>query len=121
MSDMKPAKISEIKSGNICWLHVSLEQRCLISKTTFAIRQTEGKKSLGRPGLRLADNIKMDFVGMEWGDLHWLGLAQDRDKRRPLVNAVMNRRVPQNIKGDLVGTGLNTVNWIGLAQDRCKW
>jgi hypothetical protein len=42
------------------------------------------------------DNIKMDLLEIGWGGVDWIGLAQDRDKWRALVNAVMNRRVPQN-------------------------
>jgi hypothetical protein len=26
------------------------------------------------------DNIKMDRQEIEWGDVDWIGLAQDRDK-----------------------------------------
>jgi hypothetical protein len=40
------------------------------------------------------DNIKMDLGEMGWGGVGWIGLAPDRDKRRALVNAVMNLRVP---------------------------
>jgi hypothetical protein len=36
----------------------------------------------------------MDLVKVEWGDVGWIGLTQDRDKWRALVNAVMNLRVP---------------------------
>jgi hypothetical protein len=39
------------------------------------------------------DNIKIDLVEVGWDDVDWIGLAQDRDKRRALVNAVMNLRV----------------------------
>jgi len=46
----------------------------------------EGKKPLGRPRRRWKDNIKMD--------LQEVGLGQDRDMWRALVNAVMNLRVP---------------------------
>jgi hypothetical protein len=40
------------------------------------------------------DNIKMDVGEMEWCELGWIGLAQDRDTLRSLVNAIMNLRVP---------------------------
>jgi hypothetical protein len=36
----------------------------------------------------------MDLVEVEWGDVGWIGLAQDRNKWRALVNAVMNLWVP---------------------------
>jgi hypothetical protein len=40
------------------------------------------------------DNIKMDHGEIRWDGVDWIGLAQDRDKWRALVNAVMNLRVP---------------------------
>jgi hypothetical protein len=42
------------------------------------------------------DNIKIDLLEIGWGGVHWIGLAQDRDRWRTLMNAVMNLRVPQN-------------------------
>jgi hypothetical protein len=40
------------------------------------------------------DNIKIDLGEIGWGGMGWLGMAQDRDKWRTLVNPVMNLRVP---------------------------
>jgi hypothetical protein len=40
------------------------------------------------------DNIKMDLGEIGWGDVNWIGVAQDRDKWRALLNLVMNLRVP---------------------------
>jgi hypothetical protein len=57
------------------------------------VGKPEGKKSLGRPRRRWMDNIKMDLLGIGWGGVDWIGLAQDRDRWRALVNAVMNLRV----------------------------
>jgi hypothetical protein len=37
--------------------------------------------------------MKMDLAEVGWGDVDWIGLDQDRDKWRALVNAVMNLRV----------------------------
>jgi hypothetical protein len=54
----------------------------------------EGKRPLGRPRRRWADHIKMDLLEVGWGGVDWIGQAQDRDKWRVLVKAVMNLRVP---------------------------
>jgi hypothetical protein len=40
------------------------------------------------------DNIKIDLLEIGWGGVDWIGLTQDRDKWRAVVNAVMNLRVP---------------------------
>jgi hypothetical protein len=53
-----------------------------------------GKRPLGIPRRRLIYNIKMALLEIVWGDVDWIGLAQDRDKWRAAVNAVMNLRVP---------------------------
>jgi hypothetical protein len=53
----------------------------------------EGKRLLGRPRIRWDDNIKMDLKAVECGGVDWIELPQDRDKWRPLVNAVMNLQV----------------------------
>jgi hypothetical protein len=58
------------------------------------VGKPEGKRPLGRPRRRWVDNIKMDVLEIGSGGVDWIGLAQDRDKWRALVNAVMNFRVP---------------------------
>jgi len=40
------------------------------------------------------DNIKMDLQELEWEGMDWIDVAQDTDRWRALVNAVMNFRVP---------------------------
>jgi hypothetical protein len=58
------------------------------------VGKPEGKRSLRRSIRRWVDNIKMDLLEVGWGDVDRIGLAQDRDRWRALVNAVMNLRVP---------------------------
>ena len=58
------------------------------------VGEPEGKRPLGRPRRRWEDNIKMDFQEVGCGGMNWIELAQDRDRWRSLVNAVMNLRVP---------------------------
>jgi hypothetical protein len=57
------------------------------------VGKLEGKRPLGRPRSRWEDNIKMDLQEVECGGMDWIGLAQDRDRWRAIVNAVMNLRV----------------------------
>jgi hypothetical protein len=54
----------------------------------------EGKRPLRRPRRRWEDNIKMDLQKVGYGGMDWIGLVQERDRWRALVNAVMNLRVP---------------------------
>jgi hypothetical protein len=58
------------------------------------VGKPEGKRSLVRARCRWVDNIEMYTLEIGWGNVDWIGLAQDRDKWRALVNVVMNLRVP---------------------------
>jgi len=51
------------------------------------------KRPLGRPRRSWLDNIGVDLQEVECGYMDWIGLAQDRDRWRTLVSAVMNLRV----------------------------
>jgi hypothetical protein len=51
-------------------------------------------KRLGRPRHRWVDNIRMDLGEVGWSDVDWIGLAEDRNKWRALVNSVLNLWVP---------------------------
>jgi hypothetical protein len=53
--------------------------------------KSEGKSPLG-PRRRWVDNIRIDLGDIGWGDGDWIDLGQNRDRRRALVNAVMNLR-----------------------------
>jgi hypothetical protein len=50
----------------------------------------EGKRPLGRERHRWVDSIKIDLREIGWDDMDWIGLAQNRDQWRALVNMVMN-------------------------------
>jgi len=54
----------------------------------------EGRRPLGRPRRRWVENIRMDLQEVGCGYMDWIRLAQDRDRWRTLVSAVMNLRVP---------------------------
>jgi len=58
------------------------------------VGKPEGKRQLGTPKRRWVDNIKMDIQEVGCGGVDWIELAQDSDRWRALVNAVMNLRVP---------------------------
>jgi hypothetical protein len=58
------------------------------------VGKPEGKRPLGRLRIKWVDNIKMDLGKVGWGDVDWIGLAQDRNRWRALVNSVLNLRVP---------------------------
>jgi hypothetical protein len=60
----------------------------------FFVGKPEGKRSLGRRRRSWVDNIKMDLRYVEWCDMDWIDLAQDRAQWRTLVNTVMNLLVP---------------------------
>jgi hypothetical protein len=58
------------------------------------VGKPEGKRPLGKSRRKWQDNINMDLQEVGCGGVDWIKLAQGRDKRRALVNAVMNLRVP---------------------------
>ena len=83
-----------IKSRRMRWAgHVALmgEEREVYR---VLVGKPEGKIPLGRPRRRWVDNIRMDLQEVGCGYMDWIGLAQDRDRWRTFVSAVMNLRVP---------------------------
>jgi hypothetical protein len=58
------------------------------------VGKPERRRHLGRPRRRWEDNIRMDLREVACGCVDWMELAQDTDKWRVLVSAVMNLRVP---------------------------
>ena len=63
------------------------------------VGKPEGRRPLDRPRRRCVNNIRMDFQEMGCVYMDWIGLAQDRDRWRKPVSAVMNLRVPRNAGG----------------------
>jgi hypothetical protein len=89
-----PSIIRIIKSRSMIWAgHVARmgEKR---NAYRLLVRKPDGKRPLVRPRRRWADNIMMDLGEVGWGDLDWIGLAQDRNRWRALVNSVLNLRLP---------------------------
>jgi hypothetical protein len=89
-----PSIVRVIKARRMRWAgHVAHmgEVRC---ENNILVGKPEGRRPLGRPRRRWEDNIKTDLREIVFGDVDWIHLAQDRDRRRALVNTVMNLRVP---------------------------
>jgi len=83
-----------IKSGRMRWAgHVArMGEESGVYRVL--VEKPEGRRPLGRPRRRWADNNRMDLQEVGCRYMDWIGLAQDRDRWRTLVNAVMNLRVP---------------------------
>jgi hypothetical protein len=76
--------------GHVAWMGKERSvYRLLVGKP-------EGKRPLRWPRHRWVDNIKMDLVEKGWGGVGWIGLAQDRDRWKPLVNVVTDLQVLWN-------------------------
>jgi hypothetical protein len=58
------------------------------------VGKPEEKRPLGRPRCTWVDNLRMELGEVGWGDVDWIGLTQDRNRLRALVNSVLNLRVP---------------------------
>jgi hypothetical protein len=87
-----PSIIRIIKARRMRWTgHVRRMKR---NAYRLLVRKPDGRRPLGRPRRRWLDNIRIDLVEVGWGDVDWIGLAQDRDKWRVPVNSVLNLRVP---------------------------
>jgi hypothetical protein len=58
------------------------------------VGKPDGKRPLGRPRHRWKNKIKVDLQEVGWEVVNWIDLAEDRDRWRAVVNAVMNLGVP---------------------------
>jgi len=89
-----PNIVRVIKLRRMRWVgHVARmgERRSLYR---VLVGKPEGKRPIGRSKHRWEDNIKMDLQEVGCGGMEWIELAQDRDRWRALVNAVMNLQIP---------------------------
>jgi hypothetical protein len=75
---------------------VRKDRYTVLSTSTIksAVMKPEGKRPLVRPRRRWVVIIRIDLGEVGWGDVDWIGLAQDRNRWRVLVNSVLNLRVP---------------------------
>ena len=90
-----PNIIRVIKLRRMRWAGHVVRMRLRRGAYRFLVGKPEGKRPLGRPRHRSEDNIKMDLQEMRWGGgVDWIDLAEDRDRWRGLVNAVLNLWVP---------------------------
>jgi len=89
-----PNIVRVIKSRRMRWAgHVS-RMGDVRGLYRVLVGKSEGKIPLERPRRRWVDNIGTDLQEVGCGYMDWIGLAQDRDRWRTLVSAVMNLRVP---------------------------
>jgi hypothetical protein len=58
------------------------------------VGKPERKRLLGRPKRRWVDNSRMDLRELGWSGVDWIGLVQDRNRWRAVVNSVLNLPVP---------------------------
>jgi hypothetical protein len=89
-----PNIIKIFKSMRLRWTgHVAQMREMRIEYRLLVIKPEE-KGLLGRQRRRWVDNIRINLEEAGWGDVDWIGLAQDRDRWRALMNSVLNPRVP---------------------------
>jgi hypothetical protein len=86
-------RVQEDEMGLVCngyVMYVMGEKRIAYR---LLLGKPEGKRQLGRPSRRWMDNFRMDLLEMGFGVVDWIGLPQDRDRWRAVVNSVLDLRV----------------------------
>jgi hypothetical protein len=89
-----PSIIKIIKLRRMRWAGHVARMGEKMNTYRLLVGKPDGKRPLGRPRRRWVDNIRMYLGEVGWGDVDWIGLAQDRNRWRALVNSVLNFRVP---------------------------
>jgi hypothetical protein len=88
-----PSIIRIIRSRSMRWAGHVAEKGEKRNAYRLLVGKPEGKRPVGRPKRRWVD-IKMDLGEVGWGDVDWIGLAQDKNRWRALVISVLILRVP---------------------------
>jgi hypothetical protein len=88
-----PSIVRIIKARRMRWARHVARMGEKANAYRWVVGKPEGRKPLGRPRRRWLNNIRMDLVEVGWRDVDWIGLAQDRDRWRAVVNTVLNLRV----------------------------
>jgi hypothetical protein len=85
-----PDIIRQISSRRMRWAghvaHLGQERKM----KNVLVRKPEGKRPLGRPRRRWKEGIRMDLGAIGFRGVHWIRLAQNRDRWRAVVSEVMN-------------------------------
>jgi hypothetical protein len=89
-----PSIFRVIKARRMRWAGHVARMGEVMGAYNILVGMPERRRQLGRPRRRWEDSIKMDLREICFGDVHWIHLAQDRDRWRALVNTVMNLRFP---------------------------
>jgi hypothetical protein len=84
-----PSIIRIIKARRMRWVGQLAQMEEKRNAYRLLVRKPEGRMPLGRPRRRW-----LDLVEVGWGDVDWIGLAQDRDRWRAVVNSILSLRVP---------------------------
>jgi hypothetical protein len=90
---LSPDNIRQVRSRRMRWAgHVARmgEERKMYK---VLVGKPEGKRPLGRPKRRWEDGVRMDLREIGLVSVDWIRLAQERDRWRAVVSAVMNLRV----------------------------
>jgi hypothetical protein len=86
--------IRVIKSRRMRWTGYLARMRDRRCAYRVLVGKPEVKRPPGRPRRRWEENIKIDLQEVGWGGMVWIDRAQDMERWRALVNAVMSLRVP---------------------------
>jgi hypothetical protein len=82
--------IRTINSRRMRWAGHVARTKAIWNTYRILVGKPEGKGPQGISSRRLENNVKMDLTEIGWGGIDWIGVTQDRDQWRALVNTVIN-------------------------------